>query len=85
MSEIKKGRINVIAAVIGVLSIAAIAIWQFSLFVTFKNSNGMVDAQGGTHHLWWAIGIGFIACLAGFLAFSVLLRYDKNDEMHITS
>lgn len=85
MREIKKGRTNIIAAVIGVLSIAAIAIWQFSLFVTFKSANGTVDVQGGTHHLWWAIGMGLIACLVGFLAFSVLLRYDKNDEMHITS
>jgi Kef-type K+ transport system membrane component KefB len=85
MGEIKKGRTNTIAAVIAVLSIAAIAVWQFYLFVTFKSANGLVDVQGGTHHLWWAIGIGFIACLVGFLAFSVLLRYDKNDEMHITS
>lgn len=85
MSYIKKSLTNVLAAVIVVIAIAAIAIWQFYLFVTFRDSQGVVDVQGGTHHLWWAIGAGLIACLASFLVFSVFLRYDKDNEMHITS
>ncbi|MGB7921766.1 MAG: hypothetical protein WCF57_00845 [Pyrinomonadaceae bacterium] len=83
--NISKSHTNVLAAVIGLMSIAAIAIWQFYLFVTFKDTQGLVAAQGGTHHLWWAIGAPMIACLAGVLLFSVFLRYDKANEIHITS
>jgi len=84
MSHKKNGK-QVLSAVIGVISIAAIAIWQFYLFVTFKNAQGVVDVQGGTYHLWWAIGLALVACIGSFLFFSVFLRYDRNDEMHITS
>jgi Kef-type K+ transport system membrane component KefB len=83
--NLKKSPTNVLAAVVGVMSIAAIAVWQFYLFVTFKNTQGIVDVQGGTQHLWWAIGAALIACLAGFLLFSVFVRYDKDNEIHITS
>jgi hypothetical protein len=83
--KITKSPGTVLAVVIGLISIAAIAIWQFYLFVTFKNSQGLVDVQGGTHHLWWAIGAALVACIAGFLVFSVFVRYDKANEMHITS
>jgi Kef-type K+ transport system membrane component KefB len=85
MSEIKKSQTNVLLATLGVVLIAAIAVWQFYLFVTFKDAKGLIDVQGGTHHLWRAIGAAMIACLAGFLVFSVFVRYDKTDEMHITS
>ncbi len=44
-----------------------------------------MDVQGGTYHLWLAIVAGLIACIASFLVFSVFLRYDENNEMHITS
>lgn len=81
----RKSRNRVVPSVVGVMSIAAIAIWQFYAFVTFKNSEGVLDAQGGQQHLWWAAGLGLLACIAAFLCFSVFLRYDRNDEMHITS
>ena len=81
----RKSRKNLLAAVIGVMSIAAIAVWQFWMFVTFKNVAGVVDVQGGKQHLWWAIGFSLFACIAAFLFFSVFLRYDRSDEMHITS
>ncbi len=67
------------------MAIVATAIWQFYLFATFKDAQGLFDAQGGTSHLWWAIGLGLVACIIGFAVFSVFLRYDKSDEMHITS
>jgi hypothetical protein len=85
MSYLRKSLTNVLAAVIGVMTIAATAIWQFYLFVTFKNSQGVVDVQGGTLHLWLAIGAAVVACLAGIFVFSVFLRYDRDDELHITS
>jgi hypothetical protein len=83
--NIRKSSTNLYAAVIALTAIAAIAIWQFYLFATFRNPQGLVDVQGGTHHLWWAIGAGLIACLAGVFVFSVFFRYDENNEMHITS
>jgi hypothetical protein len=85
MGYIRKSLTNVLASVSGVMLIAAIAIWQFYSFVTFKDAQGIVDVQGGTYHLWLAIGAALIACVSGFLVFSVFLRYDKDDEMHITS
>ncbi|HEX8175909.1 MAG TPA: hypothetical protein VF543_12395 [Pyrinomonadaceae bacterium] len=42
-----------------------------------------MDLQGGAMHLWLAIGAALMACLAGFLVFSVFLRYDKTRELHI--
>jgi hypothetical protein len=81
----KKSRKNLLSALILVMSIALMAVWQFYLFVTFKTTNGILDVQGGIQHLWWAIGFGLLACAAAFLFFSVFLRYDRNDEIHITS
>jgi RNase P/RNase MRP subunit POP5 len=82
---IRKSLTNVLASVAGVLAIASVAVWQFYLFLTFKTSHGVVEVQRGAIHLWLAIGAVLIACLAGFLVFSVFLRYDKNDELHITA
>ena len=81
----RKSRRNMLSAVMVAMSLAAIAVWQFYLFVVFKNANGIADMQGGTQHLWWAVGLGLIAFIIAFLFFSVFLRYDRSDEMHITS
>ena len=72
-------------AVIGLAALGAIAAWQFYLFAVFKDAKGVVDVQGGTVHLWLAIGIALIVCVGGFLLFSRFVRYDKRNEMHITS
>ena len=80
----RKQRIKVLA-VIGLALLAAVAAWQFYLFATFKDASGAVDVQGGTLHLWLAIGIAAIVCVSGIFIFSKLLRYDKRNEMHITS
>ena len=85
MSQIKKSLTNVLAATIGVTVLAVVAAWQFYLFATFKDSQGGFDAQGGTGHLWLAIGAALVACVAGFFLFSFFVRYDKSNEMHITS
>ena len=71
--------------IIGLTALAALAAWQFYLFATFKDANGAVDVQGGTLHLWLAIGITVLVCLAGFFFFSGVLRYDRRNEMYITS
>ncbi len=79
MSYARKNLKNVTGAIIGVIVVAAIAIWQFYLFVTFKG------VQGGTGHLWWAIAMAVLACGTAFLVLSVFVRHDTDDDLHITS
>lgn len=81
----RKSRKNILSGAIALMSITALAIWQFYQFATFKTAEGIVDLQGGTYHLWLAIGLGLTAFIFAFLFFSVFLRYDRSDEMHVTS
>lgn len=83
--NISKSLTKVSAAVIGLMLMGVIALWQFYHFVTFKGSQGLMDVQGGTHHLWWAVGAAILACICGFLVFSFFVRYDEANDMHITS
>jgi hypothetical protein len=69
----------------GVAALAAFAVWQFYLFAVFKDESGVIDVQGGTLHLWLAIGTALLVCIVGFFLFSRFRRYDARDEMHITS
>ena len=85
MSNIKKSGTNVLAMAAAVIALGAAAVWQFYRFATFKDSEGVVDLQGGTHHFWWGLGAALLACVIGIFVFSVILRYDKDDELHITS
>jgi hypothetical protein len=85
MSYIKKSGTNMLAMMVGVAALAALAVWQFYLFAKFKDSQGVLDAQGGTHHFWWGLGAALLACVIGFFVFSVFLRYDKKNDLHITS
>ena len=72
-------------AVLGLALLAAVAAWQFYLFVVFKDVNGTADVQGGRMHLWIAIAIAVVTCVAGVFLISKLLTYDRRNEMHITS
>ena len=81
----EKTRKNLLPALIGVVSLAAVAVWQFYVFVTFTDGTGVVDVQGGHLHLWIAVGLGLLASIGTFLILSVFLRHDRSDEMHITS
>ena len=72
-------------AIIGLVALATVGAWQFYLFAAFSDAAGAGDVQGGTIHLWAAIGIALIVCVAGFFLISRLLRYDSRDEIHITS
>ena len=85
MNSIKKSGMNIVAMAVGVIALGAMAIWQFYRFATFKDSAGTVDLQGGGHHFWWGLGAALLACIIGFFVFSVVLRYDKDKELHITS
>ena len=74
-----------LVSVIGMAALAAFAAWQFYLFAVFKDASGVTDVQGGTFHLWLAIGAALLVCIAGFFLFSRFRRDDGRDEMHITS
>ena len=81
----KKSATKTLIAVLGLAVLGAVAAWQFYLFAVFKNADGVVDIQGGTVHLWLAIGAALVVCVAGFFLFSRFLRYDQGNEIHITS
>ena len=82
--HIRKSSTSVLTAVIGVIALVMIAFWQFYLFVVFKDSSSIANAPGGMLHLWLAIGITLIACIS-FFVFSIFLRHDRDDELHIDS
>jgi uncharacterized membrane protein len=78
MSYAKKNLKNVTGSIVALTGLAAIAVWQFYLFVTFTG------AQGGTVHLWWAIAVAVVAFAVAFLVLSVFVRHDTDDDLHIT-
>jgi hypothetical protein len=82
MNGIGNSLTNTLLWVIGLLS-AAIALWQFYLFVVFKDSRGALDALGGGLNLWLAIGAAVVACVCVF--FGIFGRINKTEEFHITS
>jgi hypothetical protein len=62
-----------------------VALWQFYLFVQFRNAAGVLDPQGGTGKLWLAIAAALIACAAAAYLFFSTVNHDKEDVIHITS
>jgi hypothetical protein len=78
MSYAQKNLKNLVGSIFVVILVAAIAIWHFYSFVTFK------DLQGGMSHLWIAIALTVLACGGGFLVLSVFVRHDSADDLHIT-
>jgi hypothetical protein len=85
MSYARKNPRKVFGSIAGIMAVTAVAVWQFYRFVTFTNEQGVVDLQGGRGHLWLAIVMAVVACVASFLVFSVFMRHDTDDELHITS
>jgi predicted exporter len=85
MSYARKNSNKVFGSIAVIMGITAIGVWQFYRFVTFTNEQGVVDLQGGRGHLWWAIAMAIVACVAAFFVFSVFMRHDTDDELHITS
>ena len=84
MSYATKNLKNVMASIIGLVLVAAIGIWQFYAYVTFKDASGLANTDGGGMHLLLAIVMAVFACFIGFLVFSVFLRHDTDDDLHIT-
>jgi uncharacterized membrane protein len=84
MSYASKNVKNLCMSITAVMVLATIAIWQFYQFVNFKDASGIRNLQGGSLHFWWALAMAVFACIAGVLVFSVFLRHDTDDELHIT-
>ena len=82
MSHAKKNSVNMLGLIVGLVVMTGIAVWQFYEYATYQ-VNGVVT-EGGSVHLVAAIAMTILACLIGFLIFSVFLRHDTDDELHIT-
>ena len=65
------------------ISAAAVAAWQFYLFVVFRDTQGALDVQGGGANLWLAIGAAAVACVC--VCFGIFGRINQTEEFHITS
>lgn len=78
MSYARKNSRNVLGSILLLIGVGSIAAWQFYEYVTYA------DASGGSLHLWFAIAMTAFAFGIAFLIFSVFLRYDRDDELHIT-
>jgi hypothetical protein len=76
-----KNQRTILLWIIGLL-MAATATWQFYLFAGFRDSKGLLEAQGGTLHLWLAIGAAVITCLCAFIG--IFGRINQAEEIHIT-
>lgn len=62
---------------------AAVAAWQFYLFVAFRDSRGALDAQGGGANLWLAVAAAVVACVC--VCLGIFGRINQTEEFHITS
>jgi hypothetical protein len=67
-------------SVIGLSLATVIAVWQFYLFVTFKNAEGIADAHAGIGHFWWAALLFVIGCFVAFVCLRVFLFDDAEDD-----
>jgi len=76
--------VRLLIMVLGAASVL-VALWQFYLFVQFRNASGLLDPQGGTHKLWLAIGAALFACAAAAYLFFSAVNHEKEDVMHITT
>jgi hypothetical protein len=82
MSYIRESLMYVLLWGVGILG-AVIALWQFFVFVGFRDAQGALDIQGGGLHLWLAIGAALVACACVFAG--IFHRINKTEEFHITS
>ena len=82
MSFIRESLMYALLWGVGLLT-AVIAVWQFYVFVGFRDAQGSLDVQGGGLHLWLAIGAAFAACACLFAG--IFRRVNQTEEFHITS
>jgi hypothetical protein len=77
MKYIKPSLSKFVAAAVVMTALAIAASRQLSLFVTFRNANGLLDAQGGRFHLWLGVGAILMASVAACLMFLFFMGRGK--------
>lgn len=82
MSYQGKGLASTLLLAAGLI-FAAVAVWQFYLFVVFRDARGALDVQGGGAHLWYAIGAAVLTCVC--VCVGIFRRINHTEEYHITS
>jgi hypothetical protein len=82
MDDNGKSWMSTVLLIVGILW-AAIAVWQFYLFVVFRDARGTLDVQGGGSHLWYAIGAAVLTCVC--VCLGIFRRINHAEELHITS
>ena len=85
MSYSRKNSKTTLAFTAALIFLVSLAGWQFYQYATFKHDNGLLNIEGGVSHLVWALLLTVSACGLGFFLASRLLRYDSDDQLHITS
>ena len=79
MQYIKPSTSKFVAASVSMIVMALAASRQLYLFVTFRNADGLLDAQGGEYHLWLAAGATLLASIAACLMFLFFLGLGKGE------
>ncbi|HEX8685698.1 MAG TPA: hypothetical protein VF654_04325 [Pyrinomonadaceae bacterium] len=82
MSYQEKSLTSTLLVAVGIL-LAAVAVWQFYLFVVFRDARGALDVQGGGPNLWYAIGAAVLTCAC--VCLGIFRRINQTEEFHITS
>jgi hypothetical protein len=80
--NVMKSSTNAILWAVGLLA-AASAVWQFYLFVAFRNTQGHLDVQGGSLNLWLAVGAAAVTCVC--VGWGIFRRINQTEEFHITA
>lgn len=82
MSRNRKNLTPMLLWAVGLVT-AAVAAWQFYLFVVFRNAQGALDVQGGGYNLWLAVGAAAVACAC--VCLGIFGSINQTEELHITS
>jgi len=82
MSYYGKKLTSTLLPAVGILW-TAVAVWQFYLFVVFRDARGALDAQGGGPNLWYAIVAAVLTCVC--VCLGIFRRINHTEEFHITS
>ena len=80
--SVRKISTNAVLWTVGLLA-AAVAAWQFYLFVAFRDAQGLLDVQGGSLNLWLAVGATVVTCLC--VGWGIFRRINQTEEFHITA
>jgi len=78
MKYIKPSLTKFAVAAVVMIGLAIAASRQLSLFVVFRNADGLLDIQGGRYHLWLATAAILMAAIAACLMFLFFLGHGRN-------